>query len=445
MTERIDFDLSHQVHEVGAIGRLKQLDTFVIAAGESFSLDFHAGIRLSPLNRALVLDGVIDVAVFATPLRHIYGSNWEQFLVAGEDEKITFPVVANPAGDNAHMGYLGVGDLSSLRSLPRWLTEAYDRLWARYWINPAAFSNEDLDQLYIQNLPTDADTATFGRPVMRLKTPWTTGMSNTRAVATSALRNIPNPAGISLVDIAHAKAKYGRALTRDWSARRDNDFVSRLWGGSLGPDADQRPVLLARDRAFLSGHDIEGRDDATLGTFAGIANGQFRVMVPMKYCPEHAVVSVVMALRFPIVHQDEVATLVTKANPSYDDISSDPVMLRSKPPRNYLNQEFFPSQSSGSVGWRPHGEALRYHPAHVHPFFKRAKSWPFLREATVQAAPAGIPHPDITSGISTDGDGWKNVFSNRELGHFQVHANCALTKRSSIPTAEEAIRIGVRS
>lgn len=447
MPRRNLFNKQNYLFECGKIGRLKGLKVFNVLAGESFSMDLQAAFRLSPLERALVMDCRIDLACFAVPHRHIYGfDDWENFLQAGEKETITFPHVQNGAENTrgTERAYLGCGDLSSIRQLPKWLVEGFNRIYGRFFVHPG-FSDMDVhDEYYNDDLPTTLDGSDFGPYVGRLRRPWSVGMNKARHLRGVAERQAQasvsgSTATMDVIDVTAARAMYGRAVTEQYYGRRPVDLLRQIWGGNMSADADERPILLGRSTQWMSGYDVNGTAETTLGDFKGKADTICGLHIPMKFCPEHAAVFVVACLRFPPVHKDELQYLVRTPNPGYAEFTGDPIVLRTKPPREYFVREFFGNASNpdGSLGIRPDFEHLRYIPSHVHPHFQRSDTWPFLRFTTQNTS-----HRTFTRDENVDD--WNNLFSNRELGHWQAYGNMDLAVKSYVPTAEEALYIGVK-
>ncbi|MDA7949822.1 MAG: hypothetical protein MPJ78_20445, partial [Hyphomicrobiaceae bacterium] len=338
--KRTAFDLSHLSHECGKIDRLKVLDVFTAAAGDSVQIDFQGAFRLSPLERALTLDARIDIAAFAIPHRHIYGfDTWSAFIRDGEAETITFPHVDNSATESAShapsLAYLGVGDLTNIRQIPKWLVEGYNRIRGRFFINPGASHADDLNaEFYTDDLPGSADGDLYGREVSPLRTPWTTGMNGTRSLETAQQRNVQGEvvAGqadrMDVIDITAARAMLGRMTTREYYGRRHVDLIRQIWGGNVSADADERPIMLGRTTAMMSGYDINGTDEHSLGSYKGKADTTARLFVPLRFCPEHCSIFVVGVMRFPICHKSEIQYLARNPNPTYDELAADPILLR---------------------------------------------------------------------------------------------------------------------
>ena len=83
--KRQSYDLSHWSMQVGLIGALQTFTCIPVVAGDSISLDARCVMRLSPLRRNMFLDAVVDLFAFFVPHRHVYGSNWTDFIKAGTE------------------------------------------------------------------------------------------------------------------------------------------------------------------------------------------------------------------------------------------------------------------------------------------------------------------------------------------------------------------------
>src|SRR5436309_12913412 len=77
--ERMPHDLSHLGFLAGQIGRLINISTTPVIAGDSFEMDAVGALRLSPLRRGLAIDPTVDIFTFYVPHRHAYGQQRLKF------------------------------------------------------------------------------------------------------------------------------------------------------------------------------------------------------------------------------------------------------------------------------------------------------------------------------------------------------------------------------
>ena len=136
--KRTRYDLGHFSFSCGQVGRLQTLSFIPVVAGDSVGINLEGVFRLSPLRRNLTVDIMVDLFAFFVPYRHVYGQDWIDFILQGNDESIIFPTTELGA-NNIH--YLGVSNLTG--SIPRWMTAGYNRIWNRYFRVPTDLTNED--------------------------------------------------------------------------------------------------------------------------------------------------------------------------------------------------------------------------------------------------------------------------------------------------------------
>src|SRR4051794_21757625 len=94
--ERMPHDLSHLGFLPGEIGRLINISTTSVIAGDSFEMDAVGALRLSPLRLRLAIDSAVDIFTFYVPQRHVYGEQCINFMKDGVNAT-PLPTV-NPTG-----------------------------------------------------------------------------------------------------------------------------------------------------------------------------------------------------------------------------------------------------------------------------------------------------------------------------------------------------------
>src|SRR5947209_18723774 len=77
--ERMPHDLSHLGFLAGQIGRLINISTTKVIAGDSFEMDAVGALRLTPLRRVLAIDSTVDIFTFYVLHRHVHGAQWINF------------------------------------------------------------------------------------------------------------------------------------------------------------------------------------------------------------------------------------------------------------------------------------------------------------------------------------------------------------------------------
>lgn len=424
--QRIDYDLSHWSNQVGAIGSLQTLSCMPVVAGDSFQATVSSVVRLSPLRRNMYLDAVVDMFAFYIPHRHIY-SNWVDFIKAGFDESVTLGTDTSDAADTTNCLGLRVDNNTAA---PRWLLRGYVQIWNRYFMDPSDASGEK-SATYMSSL-TSAE-ADFGLACCHMPTIGTATLNSDLAAADYQLAL--DAGTVNLQQFSQQQGRLKTEINRDWYAVRYNDILMYAWGSSANTDADQRPTLLMRTTRWLSGVDVNGTDDATLGTWAGKSAALCELSMPFKFFPEHGTLWFMMLVRFPRIHAYETHYLVTKPEPTYLQIAGDPELIRREPPVTLNLNEIQVDAGSVDLGKIPYAQWYRTHPSFVHQAYTTIEGHPFLsaqattRNTNIYIAP-------------TDYDG---VFSSLQLKHWQAQTHLDIIARRFIPDSQKSIFAGANS
>ena len=413
--ERGLYDLSHFSFMTGKIGHLQTVTTIPVIAGDSIELNLQGVLRLSPLRRQLVVDALCDMFVFYMPHRHAYGDNWENFILQGEDESITFPTVDFVTES---VEYLGSCLLTGV--VPLWLTAMYNRIWNRYFRVPTDTSAILADTFYPTSL--DINAQRYGQRCARTKKIWTTGIDATTDASDREVAAASST--MDILDLARTQARYRSEQLRDWFGQRYTDILGATWGGSAGTDADERPTLLMRKSNYISGYDVDGTGDASLGTYSGKSVSLANISIPRKFIPEHGAIMVMALIRFPTIHLNEVHYLLQKGQPTYKEISGDPTLWENEPPHTPQVQDFFTNTASTqSLGTMPWGQWYREHPNVVHDQFREISGFTFLKDLPTSLDTARYIQ-------TTDYD---TTFQTDQLGHWQLQARLDCMVHRSVP------------
>lgn len=427
--ERVDYDLSHWAFQVGAIGSLQGISTIPVVAGDSMELNASIVFRLSPMRRNLYLDTVVDLFAFYVPHRHIYGDDWINFILAGQDEAITFGTDTMAA--DALLSCVGL-QTGFADVLPRWLTRGPIQIWNRYFRDPtdvAGILSED----YFSTLAATNTILSWGLPCAHLKSMSTATVLSTLAAADYSL---PLSGGeVNLFELAQLKGRLQTEQARDYYSVRYTDLLKHSWKSGVNTDADKRPTLLMRNTSWLSGYDVDGTDDATLGTYAGKAQSIANLRMPMRFFPEHGTIFIMGLLRFPFVHTKETHYLVTKPQPTYAEIAGDPDLIGRRQPIALNNTDIFVDSSSVALGDIPYAQWYRQHPNRVHFQYEAITGHPFL---------SAYPTTRV-DGIYIGNTEYNNIFSTMQLYHWNCQAHIGLNARRFIPDPQRSIFAGSRT
>lgn len=424
---RTQYDLSHWSMKTGAIGSLQTLSCIKVVAGDSMSLDASLVFRLSPLRRNLYLDAVVDLFAFYVPDRHVYGQNWVDFMKAGFDEAVTLGTDTLAVQTANNYNCFGA-PLSQGTAYPRWATRPYVQIWNRYFRDPTDVAGL-LSESYFTGTPTAAE-ANYGLKTCHIKRIWNCANLTT---LTSADYTLPAQAAgeVDLYALAALKGRLRTESARDWFATRYNDLLKHTFDSTVNIDADQRPELVMRSRQWLSGYDVDGTDDATLGNFSGKAAGVMHLNFPTRFFPEHGSLWIMGLVRFPAIVINEYNYLYSKAEPTYAQIAGDPDIIRRSKPVSLNGNEL--SLANVVVGDTPHSQWFREQPSTVHEDYYVTAGHPFLNlnSATVRNDFVYIPQTQ-----------YDEVFKTLQLKHWNCQGHLKLTANRFIPDVRESIFAG---
>ncbi len=365
-------DLSHFSFVAGDIGRLQTVAQIPLIAGDSVQLNYNSVMRLSALRRDLTLDAIVDMFAFFVPYRQIYGDDWINFIRQGTDETITFtngPTVTTPPP--FYLGYRPV----AAETHPLHTIAGYNRIWNRFFRVPTDLANIRADAYIVAG----TQGRKYGELCARLKTPWTTGIDET--TDTSDTEVAAASSTLDILDLVAIQKRYQSEIERDYFAQRYTDVLSKVWGGSAKADADERPYLIMRRTQSLSGYDIDGTDDASLGTFLGKSVGIMQMNMPYRFFPEHGTLWIMVLVRFPTINGKEAHYLSNRNNPTYKEISGDPILWSAEPPAEIQPNHYFTDTSTADLGNGPYGNWYRHHPNFVHPQFTALSGFPISNNA----------------------------------------------------------------
>lgn len=425
--ERTEYDLSHWSMKCGAIGSLQTLSVLPVVAGDSISLDANCVFRLSPLRRNLYLDCVVDLFAFYVPHRHIYGSNWVDFIKAGQDEGVTLGTDTGIADDFMQcVGY----PIQNNAPMPRWLSRGYIQIWNRYFRDPGDVAGI-LAENYFTTLATDSLILEYGLSACHLKRLWNCGILSTLAAGDYSL---PLSGGeVNLYELAALKGRLRTESARDWFATRYQDLLKHTFDSTVNIDADQRPEIVMRSRQWLSGYDVDGTDDATLGTYAGKGQGMARLSFPHKFFPEHGTLWIMGLLRFPPIIYSEANYLASKPEPTYAQISGDPAIIRRSAPVDLIASDVFLGNNATALGKIPHSHWYREQPSLTHLRYLTSAGHPFINPGPLSSKNAST----YISNTLYDG-----MFASTQLGHWNSQAFIDVSAKRFIPDPRQSIFAG---
>lgn len=422
------YDLSHMSFQAGRIGSIQGQSFIPVIAGDVLEIDLVGVWRLSALRRNLTMDAVIDLYAFYIPYRHIYGDDtWRDFIKAGVDEATTLPSTVLSAGFlyGCYGGYFS-------GTAPNWLVGGYNQIFNRYFRHPTDTAAE----VGLTDLP---GSPLHGRSACHLPRIWNTGIDET--VDASDLQISTAGDVMDLTDFARGQARLRTERRRDFFNVRYNDLLEGTWGSQVNFDADQRPEMVWHERQFMSGHDVDGTADATLGQYSGKALSVVTMRIPRRMYTEHGTLWLVSTVRFPPVHTHENHYLVRNVNPSYPEIAGDPDVVAKEGPVTLNLQDYFNTAISltTDAGQVPFGQWYREQPNFVHPSYASLQGFAF-----VDSALATKENARYVAGASNPGtyNEYNDVFLDTSLHHWQSYSRIDVNADRAIPPVASSIFAG---
>lgn len=425
MPKRSGVDLSHFDFNRGEIGHLQTLANIPVVAGDSISVDLEGIFRLSPLRRNLLVDCQVDMFAFFVPHRHVYGEDWISFIKDGKNESITFAGVSNP--DN--VDYLGT-NINGPSTIPLWLVAGYNQIWNRYFRSPTDDARIRADD-YLPSIGADPDELTNGFRCGFLPQPWSTG---TLTGVDDAERDVPVVGNVlDIVDLNRVQAEYRTEVDREYFGQRYNDLLNTAWGATVNTDADERPTLCGHSKFWMSGYDVDGTDDSSLGTYSGKSAAVGKFSIRRKFMPEHGSLWIMCLPRFPTIHTQERHNLHRIVDPSYLEIAGDDALVAAEPPADLEQDQFFNVSVQANLGKAPYGQWYRYHPNHVHRTYQVLDGFSFI-DTDISSQ----PRAHYVSALEYD-----EVFQTTQLGHWQSHCRINVRCMRSVPDGRTSLYAGV--
>lgn len=455
---RNTYNLSHQIHVSGQIGRIQTLSVIPVIAGDSLKISLDGVIRLAPTRKEIVSECQVDICAFYVKYRHVYGDQvWKQFLAAGPQENNPFvgiPVAAN----YRNPFYLGIKECGATVNTA--LLRAYNFIMARYFFVPNSNTNGEMNATVNDNLslldwyPTNEAFAEnmrrYGAMAARLPHILNgANLMNVQGAGGNFSQLTDNDWGVmindtspdvGLLDIRDLAAIQGRYKTvqqKNYWAQFYTDILEQRFNTSgVNTDADKRPDYLGRATQFLSGTDVNGTDDATLGSYVGKTIDRINFNMPRRVFPEHGTVHVMAVLRYPLVHTKEQHPLLANPTPHANLLIGDPELWANEQPVAFDPGNWMAGGSTYTpdvlTAAQPYGQEYRYQPNRIHPNFETIPGYPFTQWDT--STPSKWYY--------YFNDEYKDTFQTSQIGHWQAHMSAKVTKYSLIPGGASSIMAG---
>lgn len=451
--------LNHLAHIVGHIGRVQTISVIPVIAGDSLDIHIDGVLRLAPFRKEIVSECQVDVCAFFVPHRHIYGAEWLDAVTKGLQSSTTLSAGPAVAASDRDCFFLGIKQCGA--TVNKALIAGYNGIMQRYFAVPTSEANQNFSfttDYYRTAYPSGAtsnaiNSRKYGYLAGRLPhilndvilTNNTANVGGYTRTYTNADWGVQIPqdtpsAGIALLDIRdlqQIKSRYKSIQDQNYFDQFYTDVVANKWQTQgVNADADPRPTYLGRDTHFISGHDIDGTDDATLGTYVGKTIDRISFRLQRRFMPEHGNVWIMILPRFPLVHTKEQHPLLATSQPNNQLLLADPEVWAGEPTVAYDPGQWL---AGGSL-WtpdvtraqHPYGQEYRYQPNRIHPVFEQIPGYPFTSWDASTA----------TDWLYYKDNEFQSVFDVSQVQQWQLHANINCRKYSSIVDPRTSIFAG---
>lgn len=403
---------------------------------------------MATTRREIVSECQIDVMAFFVKHRHVWGSEWNQLVKLGVQGATTLSEGPAADTDSRNPFYLGIKQCGSF--VNKSLTFGNNFIWQRYFCIPSTPGNGDwtaTDLSYYPNGPSlsAVQHRLYGPRCARLPHILNGFTSVNQANADGLTRGYSQDdwgVDVDLVgglfdirDLEQIKSRYKSVQQQNYFAQFYNDVMNEKWGTKVNTDADPRPDFLGRTTQFVSGFDVNGTDDATLGSFVGKTEDRINFKMPRKIFMEHGNLWIVALARFPLVHYDEQHPILASANPDTKLILGDPQIWQAEPVVAFDPAQWLAGGSSFSpdidLYQQPYGQEMRYQPNRIHPNYEQLNGYPFI----------------AWDGTSDDfnyygANDYDDTFLSSELEHWRASMSVKVTRFTQLPKVTSSIMAG---
>lgn len=425
------YDLTSFCFDVGQIGRLKTIARYPVIAGDVYEIDLQGQFRLSPLRRNLTIDARVDMFAFFVPHRHVYGDSWIDMIKGGYGSTVNLGAHSNADGFQSWPAL----QINGMPTMPTYLTSGYPRIWNRYF-RPPTHDEYLMPEDGTYNPDNNGTERAFGKVCCPLPRIFNSPVKSENATAAATADASDDE--VSLISLRQAQAKLTQERKREFMARRYTDVLHQVWGTDVNTDADERPTLLMRKSFWLSGYDVDGTDDATLGTYSGKSVDVGRLYVPPKKFAEHGHIWCLALVRFPSVYLHESPRYDHHTgSTAYEIAAVDPAYYSSQPPEQVNVEDHFFSAplARTEIGIRAYGDEFREGYSFVHNHYNLVDGFPFYQN----------PNQSTMTKLHTlfiDPDYFDSVFQTTQLAHWQLQMRRDTFVRRHLPKPLTSIFVG---
>lgn len=411
------YDRGGQVLKTGKIGRMNVLRQQLMFPGETIKPRLNGNCKLEVLRErdALRINARIDT--FLTPLRWL----WPEYPAYVRQEE----GVAPPTVSTTDWSRFGVGGFST--GTPRLFKPFLDsvlRIYNEYYKWPEAADALDTDLLISSN--------TDGMKLMPLPMPWNRARdSMTPANVADHEYNVTNNV-VDVVELNEIYGKFKSAMQKGiLSFDRWQPLIKEIFGAGGSNEVDQIPFLIDSVETGVNPRDVPATDGASLGQWMSLYDFDIEHSVGPVTAPEHAILTYVMAVRFPSITENDVNPFANHTNPiPYADMTGDPTLIATAPPENTLASHHFNTGGSAGIGYLPSGWRAR-------------TGWNMI--GTRIDNRATFPLYQEVQGASTARDATyvNNAFRSSALGDYVVDLFFKEKSTKPLPSAKTATLSGI--
>lgn len=463
---RSAYNLSHLAHLSGQIGRIQTVSVIPVVAGDSLSARISGILRMAQTRKEIVSECQIDICAFYVKHRHLFGNAaWMEFVRKGIQGDVTDNPFTGIAVGASYRNpfYLGIKTCGA--TVNPALVQGYNFIYTRYFGVPSTHNNGEFNftaaysgspqgpasnQFYPTNETWANNMRQFGAMAARLphilnslSVINNTGASGFDQDLSAADYGVlindttPNVGLLDIRDLEAIKSRYSDVQEANYFAQYYDDLLEHRWHAKgVTSDADPKPEMIGRETHFISGRDIDGTDDATLGTFVGKSLDGIKFGFPRKYFPEHGNVWIMMVLRFPLVHTKEQHPLLATATPDATLLLGDPKIWQGQKPIAFDPGKYL---SGGSIFTpdinsyvTPYGQEYRYQPNRIHPVFETIPGYPFIQWDSAN------PYPWL---YYTDKE-YSETFEVSQTNHWTAHMELDMIRYTNLPGVDNSIFAG---
>ena len=364
------YDLGHETYPaIGEIGRLLNVCTVQVLAGETFEIETNAKVRLSQLRRPRTLTPVMDLFATYQPYHHTYGTAWFEYIKQGYDEQQTFEGVSydKPAW------YL---QLRAAKDIPLWRNQHYMRTWNWFIRDPS----NNADVLADDHVPTSDHELRYGLPVGHLPTPWSVGNLGTADVTEDTVDTSAGTLDIRNLELQ--KAILESEIDKTFKATRYPDIIATQFGGKSNADVDERPILLAEVQQPITLGDMAQDGERTSGGEVPI-----KLYIPPFFCPEHGSIQIYAMVRFKsLTYQEIPQKFQDVVDMPWTEFAGNADIFAASEPIDLVVGDYgekgLTTGETNVMGVVPYGEWFRYQQSWVHPLIRTVKGYPVIELPT---------------------------------------------------------------